>query len=236
MAQHEATPAQMITEGESIYRGACRICHGPNGDRVPGIHLGMGKFRRAYSDQELVQIILKGIPGTDMPPVDVSEGEARRILAYLRSTAAAAASSLPPGGDAGRGKAVFEGACATCHRVGASGSRLGPDLTDVGALRTPAELERSILDPGASVLPQHRFYRVVTRAGATVTGRLLQQDTFSVQLIDEREQLRSFSKADLREHGLIKTSPMPSYRGRLTSGEVADLVTYLFSLKGINQP
>jgi putative heme-binding domain-containing protein len=163
------------------------------------------------------------------------EPQVRTIVAYLRSLAAAPASDLPPGGDAARGKAIFEGKgqCLNCHRVRDSGSRLGPDLSDIGALRRVVELEKSLVDPDASVLPQHRFFRVVTRDGATVTGRILNQDTFTVQIIDTDQRLRSFSKADLREFSPLKNSPMPSYKEKLSTPELADLVSYLVSLKGL---
>ena len=74
------------------------------------------------------------------------------------------------------------------------GWRLGPDLSGIGQVRRAAELEQSVLEPDAEVLPTNRFYRVVTRGGATVTGRLLNHDTFTVQLLDSTEQLRSFRK------------------------------------------
>ena len=72
---------------------------------------------------------------------------------------------------------------------------------------------------------------MVTRERATITGRLLNQDTFSVQLIDDKEQLRSFQKSSLREYGFVEESPMPSYRDKLTAEELTDLVKYLVSLK-----
>jgi hypothetical protein len=69
------------------------------------------------------------------------------------------------------------------------------------------------------------------RDGTALTGRLLSHDTFTVQLLDTNQQLRSFVKGELREHGFAE-SPMPSYRGRLTPQELADVVSYLVSLKG----
>ena len=66
----------------------------------------------------------------------------------------------------------------------------------------------------------------------TVTGRLLNQDNFTVQMIDEQGKLRSFIKSELRDSTVLSKSPMPSYKGRLTDQEVSDLVTYLMSLKG----
>ena len=74
--------------------------------------------------------------------------------------------------------------------------------------------------------------RAVTRAGKVISGRRLNEDTYTVQLIDEQEHLVSLAKADLREYTVIKTSPMPSYRDKLTSKDLADLVSYLLSLKG----
>jgi putative heme-binding domain-containing protein len=168
-----------------------------------------------------------------MPPNNISEVNAGNIVAYLRTIAAETRSTSAPG-DARRGQAIFEGkgGCASCHRVNGNGSRIGPDLTDVGGLRRAADLERSLVDPGAAVLPNHRFFRVVTREGVEVTGRLLNHDLFTVQLLDSREQLRSFQKTSLREQAFLDSSPMPSYRDKLTAEELADLVSYLVSLKG----
>jgi putative heme-binding domain-containing protein len=229
-AQHAT--AFDIEDGGRAFRNTCANCHGPDGDQIAGIDLGRGQFRRMLSDQELVGIIRNGIPNTPMPATNVSEVQAVKIVAYLRSLAAARPSAAPTG-DAVRGKTIFDGkgACSTCHRVNGNGSRLGPDLSRVGQLRRTIELEQSLLDPGREVLPANRYYRVTMRDGATVTGRLLNHDTFTVQMLDSKEQLRSFVKADLREHGFAPT-PMPSYKSQFNSQETADVVSYLVSLKG----
>ena len=229
-AQHAT--AFDIEDGARAFRNTCANCHGPDGDQIAGIDLGRGQFRRAYTDQELVGIIRKGIPNTPMPATNMSEVQAEKIVAYLRSTAEARR-TVSVAGDAVRGQSIFagKGECATCHRVNGVGSRVGPDLSSVGQLRRSVELEQSLLDPAAEVLAGNRSYRVVTRDGTTVTGRLLNHDTFTVQLLDSNEQLRSFEKASLRDHGFMAT-PMPSYRARLNPQEMADIVSYLVSLKG----
>jgi putative heme-binding domain-containing protein len=130
---------------------------------------------------------------------------------------------------------VFEGKeqCTTCHRAGEQGSRVGPDLSRIGAQRSPAELQRSLVEPGAEIIPANRFFKVVTREGTTITGRLLNQDTFTIQLLDAKdEKLKSFSKSNLREFAFVEKSPMPSYKDKLSSQELADLVSFLASLKG----
>jgi len=223
-------------DGQQLFTTNCAVCHGPDGDAVPGVDLGRGKFKRASSYDNLVEIIADGVPKTAMPAFskELSDLEMRTIVAYLRFMAANAYSTSAPG-DSGRGKATFEGKgqCLNCHRLRDKGSRAGPDLTEIGAVRRMIELERSLLEPDAEILPQNRLVRLVTRDGATITGRLLNQDTFSVQLIDSKERLRSFQKSSVKEYALIEKSPMPSYRDKLNPQELADLVSYLVSLKGI---
>ena len=123
--------------------------------------------------------------------------------------------------------------CATCHRVNGIGPRAAPDLSDVGAIRTPAALQRSLLDPTSAMLPINRPVRAVTKDGRTIRGRRLNEDTYTVQLIDDQERLVSLTKADLRTYELGKTSPMPSASKSLSADEVADLVAYLLTLKGL---
>jgi quinoprotein glucose dehydrogenase len=147
------------------------------------------------------------------------------------------AEAVPVSDGAPQGEAIFrgEGACQNCHRVQGRGSRLGPDLSDIGLQRTVDELRRSILEPNADILPRNRFYRVVTKDGDAMTGRLLNHDTLTVQLMSPKEKLVSFRKSDLREYGFQKDSPMPSYEGKLAPGELAGLIAYLATLKGISQ-
>lgn len=217
--------------GEQLYVENCVECHGPEGDVVPGVDLGHGRFRRATTDPELVGIVLRGIPNTAMPPNNFSEAQASAIVQYLRSKARRAAASA---GNPAGGQAIFagKGNCTSCHRVNGSGSRLGPDLSEIGRLRHSTDIESAIVDPDSLILPSNRFVRLVTRDGATITGRMLNQDAFTVQLLDSKEQLRTLQRADLKEFGFIDKSPMPSYRGKLSPQEMTDLVSYLVSLQG----
>src|SRR4051794_40250014 len=70
-------------------------------------------------------------------------------------------------GDATRGKALVQSSgCFDCHRIGDQGSRMGPDLSDIGARRTPERLRQALLDPDEEVLAENRFVRFVTKDGA----------------------------------------------------------------------
>ena len=228
-AQHET--AADVLDGERAFQNTCANCHGPDGNLIQGIDLGRGQFRRPMTDDDLVRIIRTGIPNTPMPGTAMTPEQASKIVAYLRSRAAARNTSAVIG-DTARGKAAFEskGGCLKCHRVAGAGSRIGPDLSDIGARRGASELERALVDPSADVEPANRFYRVVLKDGSAVTGRLLSHDTFTVQMLDSTERLRSFMKSDLREFGFVP-SPMPSYRGTLSPQEIADVISYLSSLR-----
>jgi putative heme-binding domain-containing protein len=229
---HGYTP-QDIENGGLIYQTSCAFCHGPEGDGVPGVDFSSGVFRRGSTDDELVRIIIGGIPGTAMPPSAYSEGQAGTIVAYLRSLAASPRGTTVAG-DANRGRTIFDGKgqCRTCHSVAGVGSRVGPPLTDIGARRRIVELQRSIVEPNAEIRTDNRSVRATTRDGAMLTGRLLNQDTFTIQLLDAKDRLLTLEKSNLREHEVLKDSPMPSYRGRLAEQEIADLVGYLSSLRG----
>lgn len=139
-------------------------------------------------------------------------------------------------GDAVRGrKAVVSAGCTGCHRIGDQGKYAGVDLSEIGARRSADQLGKEITGPAAEVQPQNRLYRVVTREGAAVTGKVLNQDQYSVQMIDDNNRLVAFQKSALKQFGFIPTPPMPSYKEKLPPEELADLVAYLASLKGVSR-
>ena len=227
----EYEPAD-IEYGRTVYLEQCAVCHGEGGAAVAGVDLRGGPLRRAALDRELIQVIRNGIPGTGMLAVDLDTAEMTGIVAYLRNmTYEVGVATL---GDAARGRAIFEGAgdCLSCHRLQGRGLRTGPDLTRVGAQRPLSALRRSLLDPTGTMRPIDRPVELVTADGARITGRRLNEDTYTVQILDDEARLRSFDKADLRDFRVIEQSPMPAYGDRLEPEELADLLAYLVSLKG----
>jgi putative heme-binding domain-containing protein len=232
-AGHGVTPAD-VERGGQIFMLSCASCHGPNGDTVAGVNLASGSFRRATTDQELVGLIQKGIAGTAMPPSSLTEAQALQVVAYLRSLPAIVAASRPagPAGHADAGRTLYGTLdCARCHRVDGAGGFLGPDLSSVGVTRRADELERALTSPDADLRNGSRTVAIVTNTGESVVGRLLNQDTYSLQFIDAAGRLGSVRKNAVRRWEVMESSAMPGYAGTLTPQQIADLVSYLQSLK-----
>lgn len=240
---HGVTPLDLERGGQT-YLSNCSGCHGPNGDGVAGVSLFSGQFGKATTDEDLVAIIKHGIAGTPMPPFNFQDAQAGQIVAYLRSQPATAATSMLAGlrGDPVNGKLLFEGRgafeggseCLNCHRVqtpsGKIGGFLGPDLSGIGATRRSIDLEHALTEPSAVVRTDERVV-AVTRDGKTFRGRLLNQDTYSVQLIDNEGVLQSIQKANVRQVEVLTASVMPNFTNKFSKQELADLVSYLGTLK-----
>ena len=241
-----------VEAGSSLYQNNCASCHGAAGDQLPAVKVLQGVFSRPnLSDVDLAAVITNGTPSELMPATGLRQDQAMHVVAFMRTRAASAgvtggapgsAASVPTPSvpvtaaeseGAVRGRLVFEkSGCLTCHRIGSQGSRVAPDLSEIGMQRSAARLATSITDPGAEVLPTNRFYRVVTPDGTAITGRLLNHDSYTVQMLDSKDRLLSFVKANLRSADVVPGSGMPSFRGKLSDGDVADLVLYLAGRKG----
>jgi putative heme-binding domain-containing protein len=234
-AQDHSYSQADIEEGGQTYRKNCIGCHGGEGTSVAGIDLVRGKFRIAVSDDDIIRIMINGLPGTGMPATAMGQTRAPMVLAYLRNLRdvkvrkSIAASS----GDPDRGKALFGGAggCQGCHRIRGEGGRSGPDLSDAGQILNTLEIETSILEPDADYPFGKRPVRIEGKTGSVVTGLLLNHDTYTIQLLDQEGALRSLDRSGLKRFAPAP-SWMPSYRGKLNAQQLADLIAYLAKQKG----
>ena len=225
-----ATPADRES-GAKIFRSHCGSCHGVRGTGGLGPDLTSGSFFHGSSDADLFRNIADGIPGTAMPGVFFEGTQVWQIVAFVRSLSGSAApSSLP--GDAARGQGQFrQQGCIGCHLVRGEGGVKGPDLSVIGSQRSAAYLRESILDPNSKVSQDFWVAKIINRDGTAHSGFIMNQDTYTVQILDFSLGLQAFPRSEFKDFGIDRSSIMPAYKGKLSEEELNDLVIYLLSLK-----
>jgi putative heme-binding domain-containing protein len=236
--------------GEFEFRINCAFCHGlgaRGGGRGPD--LTRAHKRHGDSDADLFQNISQGIPGTVMPAngtngqgVGMTDDEIWQIIAYLRSVQVKV--PVKPVGNAVHGKDLFYGDanCSSCHMVEGKGGRLGPDLTAVGTTRTVESLVESVRTPSKRLawgltesikeFPQeYETVTVVTPDGQEIKGVTLNEDQFTLQIMDTTEEIHLFEKDKLRSIKKSRESLMPSYNPTILSDkDLNDIIAYLLGV------
>ena len=227
------TSLEDIASGAEVFRRHCATCHGRNAEGFRGPDLTRGPFRHGQTDTALFRNILQGIPGTSMAGVYLADTQVWQVMSYIRSLGGDRERIAVPG-DPVQGMRVFaeKGDCATCHRISGQGGRRGADLSAIGWLRSPEHLRAALLNPSETVEPNYRLVQVILKNGDVVEGIFLNEDTYSIQLMNETEELVSLSKAGVEQVLKPHMSLMPEYEGAFTSKELNDLVAYLYSLEG----
>jgi cytochrome c oxidase cbb3-type subunit 3 len=245
-----AGDAKAAKAGQYEFRINCALCHGlgaHGGGRGPD--LTRAQKKHAHSDAEMFQVISNGIPGTAMPAngtngqgVGMTDEEIWQIITYIRSVEVKA--SAKAAGNATHGKELFNGDanCSLCHMVEGKGGRLGPELTEVGNSRTREAIIDSVRNPSRRLawglsestkeFPQeYDTITVVTADGKQIKGVALNEDNFSVQIMDSSEQIHSLEKDKLRSFQKSRESMMPPYNAdALSDKDLADIVAFLASV------
>ncbi len=236
--------------GEYEFRINCALCHGlgaRGGGRGPD--LTRAQKKHTHSDAEMFQVISSGIPGTAMPAngtngqgVGMTDREIWQIIAYIRSLEVKAPAKAL--GNAARGKDLFYGDanCSLCHMVEGKGGRLGPELTSIGGSRTREAIIESVRNPSRRLawglteatkeFPQeYESVTLVTGDGKQIKGVTLNEDSFTVQVMDQDEKVYLQEKDKLRSFQKSRESLMPKYNPDVLSDKgLEDIVAYLVSV------
>jgi putative heme-binding domain-containing protein len=245
-----AGDAKVAKLGEYQFRSNCAFCHGlgaRGGGRGPD--LTRAQKHHGNTDVEIFHNIHDGIAGTAMPAatnggigVGMSDAEIWQVITYLRSVEQKATAAET--GDAARGKELFYGndaACGTCHMVNGKGGRLGPDLTTSGASRSVEYLAESVripsrrlavglAEPLKDFAQEYETATVITADATLYQGVILNEDSFTVQMLDRSERLHSFEKAKLRSFQKSRESLMPAYDAKaLPEKDLKDLIAFLLA-------
>jgi len=232
--------------GEYEFRINCALCHGlgaHGGGRGPD--LTRAKKKHATTDADLFQVISNGIAGTAMPAngtngqgVGMTDEEIWEIIAYIRSQEVKAPAQS---GNAEHGRQLFSGqaGCAKCHMINGVGGRLGPDLSSVAGSRTHDALVDSIRNPSRRLAwgltesskefaQEYETVSVTTADGARIRGVTMNEDQFTVQLMDMGGNLHLLEKDKLKSFSKSRESMMPPYDAEsLSDSDLEDILAYL---------
>jgi cytochrome c oxidase cbb3-type subunit 3 len=242
-----AGDAKAAKVGESQFRANCAFCHGlgaRGGGRGPD--LTRAQKRHGNLDADLFRTINEGVPGTAMPPngatqqgVGMTEEEIWQVITYIRSVEKKTDATTV--GNAAHGKELFQGTagCSTCHMIQGKGGRIGPDLSTTGSARSTEYLVESVRQPSKRLAQgiseamkefsqEYETVTVVTADGTKYMGVVLNEDHFTLQMMDTRENLHLFEKDKLKSFEKSRESLMPAYDQKtLSDKDLQDLVAYL---------
>ena len=225
---------ELVAEGAKQFAQSCAVgyCHGSEGRSARGPELR----DRPWSAQELYRITDQGLPGTSMPGWNgvISDRAIWAVTAYVLSI-----SSSPPsgsgavvmtgGGDEGErqaelspeaelGKQLFfdlkrQSRCGVCHRLGALGTAIGPNLALAARSRSKSELIQDILDPHRSVAFGFELVELHLHSGERIRGVVAEETETRVRLFDSGAvppPRRTAKKSDIRAQAIVEGSAMPA--------------------------
>ncbi len=135
-----------------------------------------------------------------------------------------------PGGDPARGK-IAGAVCMACHKFGAEGGLIGPNLSAVGAMGQEAIL-RNILTPNAAMEPGYRIFRAELADGSIKEGFLASQDDKAIVIRLPGAEDQRYPLDQVRKSGFTKRSMMPEgLEATYTPEQWTDLFAWLNGLK-----
>jgi putative heme-binding domain-containing protein len=227
--------AEAVKQGHDLFLLSCAYCHGVDARGAGrGPDLTAGRWIHGSSDGDVFHTITQGVHGTEMPACGCGDEDAWKLVSFVRSLSTNV-SNKPVPGDRVKGEKIFfeQAACNSCHMVNDKGSRFGPDLSRIGAARSVRSLTDSIRLPDQDIVPGYEGVTVLTKDNKRINGVRKNEDTFTVQLMDQAERYHLYQKQNLRDVLHEKKSLMPAYpEAALSASDLQDLLAYLDSLRG----
>lgn len=155
--------------------------------------------------------------------LDVTSGNRRKIIEDYQA-------ALNLEADAARGKLVFTKTCSVCHKIGAEGHAVGPDLASTQN-KSLDDLLIALMDPNREAQPAYINYTAETDDGKVFTGIISAENAASITLrraeskedVIQRDSLEALASSgqSLMPEGLEKD---------LSKQQVADVLAFIKSL------
>ena len=126
--------------------------------------------------------------------------------------------------------------CLVCHRIGAEGGQVGPDLTHVGGRFGNRELLESIIQPSVVMDPKYQPTQYKLKNGEVVSGITagVNARTLKIETNPFTHETVTIQRSDIQSSQISKISPMPpGLINTLTKEDILDLLAYL-KYAGVN--
>jgi putative heme-binding domain-containing protein len=221
---------EAIVAGAKLYSTSCAGCHGPDGSGGRGPNLVSRALWHPLTDEGIFNAIRNGVPGADMPPTKLPDDQTWNLVAFIHSLTGPASENKVPG-DVQAGEQLFWGTkagCSNCHSIRGRGTRMGPDLSNIGS-RPLAIIRESVVTPSKDLsFLGKEGVSVTLKSGKTIDGIARNRSNYSLQIIDSKGSLHLIPMTDVKEIKVSDHSPMPDdYAKRLSRDELRDLLAYL---------
>lgn len=243
-----AAPAQSLPPGpgEAEVQRSCSACHSitivtaqrlshAGWENTVDNMISRGAQATPEEQEQIVRYLTANFGAGATEPKNAPSGEGS-VPAQAQAPAHLQSAPVLDSSQVAQAKQLIQSSgCLSCHRMDGKGSFAGPYLGDVGANYSGEQIRASLVAPSKELAPQNRSVRLMTHDGKTVVGKLLNQDGFSVQLIDASGHLLSFEKVNLRDFTIVTANTMPSYGNRMASQQLTLLIKYLETQTGTSQ-
>jgi putative heme-binding domain-containing protein len=125
--------------------------------------------------------------------------------------------------------------CSKCHVINGKGSKVGPDLTGIGAVQTPQYLIESVLKPSSVIVKGFETMYLMTNDGMAYNGLLVSQDEEEVVLMVDEDGVMEeyvFYPDEIAQMQKQDVSIMPGNLSEmLTTKEFYGIISFLLSQK-----
>jgi putative heme-binding domain-containing protein len=196
---------------------------------------GLGQSEAAgFVRRDLLEAAVQGLPEESAALGGELLAKTEALVASEREAFEKLLASLPEG-DPVRGHAVFAGkagSCTSCHAMAYVGGRIGPDLSHIGAIRTPRDLLEAIVRPSASFVRSYEPSIVVTDDGRSFQGVVREEAGGALAVQTSATVVERVPREEVESIEPGRVSIMPQgYDKLLSAQDLADLVAFLHRAK-----